>query len=131
MSGKEENPIEKVSDCIDQAIEDAAEAVTGTAHVQHVTINNYGAASLDGAKSVGVAYAFWFFLGWFGGHKFYLRKTAVGVAYLVLGLLTLIISLISLALLGWITGIPLTVLLIIDVFTIPNQVRQFNAENLN
>lgn len=61
------------------------------------------------AKDVGITYLIWLFFGTFGGHKFYLGKPGMGVAYLLtLGFL-------------WI-GV------IIDLFTIPRQVRAINAE---
>lgn len=59
------------------------------------------------AKSLGVAYVLWFFLGIFGGHQFYLRKTGRAIGYLLT--------------LGW-----LTVGLWIDLFTLPSQVRAVN-----
>ena len=37
-------------------------------------------------KEACVAYALWFFLGYFGAHNFYLRRTGVAVAQLVLTL---------------------------------------------
>jgi TM2 domain-containing membrane protein YozV len=58
-------------------------------------------------KEVGIAYLFWFFLGVVGGHKFYLGRTAIGIAYLfTLGFL----------LVGF----------FIDLFTLPGQVRKAN-----
>lgn len=61
------------------------------------------------AKDVGVAYVIWLLLGTLGGHKFYLGKPGIGVAYLLtLGFL-------------WV-GV------LIDLFTIPAQVRRVNAE---
>jgi TM2 domain-containing membrane protein YozV len=60
-------------------------------------------------KSTGLAYLFWFFLGIFGGHQFYLGKTGRGLLYLfTLGILFV--------------G-PL-----IDLFTLPSQVRQVNTQ---
>ena len=44
-------------------------------------------------KSTGVAYLLWFFVGGFGGHRFYLGKTGTAVAQLIItvvGLFTLI-----------------------------------------
>ena len=44
-------------------------------------------------KSTGVAYLLWFFLGGFGGHRFYLGKTGTAVAQLIItivGFFTLI-----------------------------------------
>jgi TM2 domain-containing membrane protein YozV len=36
----------------------------------------------DVKKSAGVAYAFWFFLGGFGAHRFYLGQIGLGLAML-------------------------------------------------
>ena len=60
-------------------------------------------------KSVGVAYVLWFFLGLLGIHHFYLGKTGRGLLWLF-------------------TGALLTVGLWIDLFTLPSQVRQVNAQ---
>ncbi|GAA1737002.1 TM2 domain-containing protein [Luedemannella helvata] len=60
-------------------------------------------------KSVGVAYALWFFLGVIGVHQFYLGNTIRAVTYIFT--------------LGWL-GIGL----LIDLFTIPSQVRKANGE---
>jgi TM2 domain-containing membrane protein YozV len=62
-----------------------------------------------GAKSVGVAYVLWFFLGVIGVHKFYLGKTGIGISYIFT--------------LGWV-GIGL----LIDLFTLPSQVRRANGQ---
>lgn len=71
-------------------------------------------------KSVGVAYALWFFLGSLGIHKFYLNQTRWGITYIALFILGLItteigVGLLILALLGF--------FLLYDLFTIPKQVR--------
>ena len=60
-------------------------------------------------KSVGVAYVLWFFFGLLGIHHFYLGKTGRGLLWLF-------------------TGALLTVGLWIDLFTLPAQVRQVNAQ---
>ncbi|NIA22445.1 MAG: NINE protein [Anaerolineaceae bacterium] len=58
-------------------------------------------------RTTGTAYLLWFFLGFLGVHKFYLGKPVLGVLYAcTLGFL----------------GIGL----IIDLFTIPTQVRAIN-----
>ncbi|MGA8118019.1 MAG: TM2 domain-containing protein [Actinocatenispora sp.] len=62
-----------------------------------------------GQKSVGVAYALWFFLGVIGVHQFYLGKVGRGVSYILT--------------LGWL-GIGL----LIDLFTLPGQVRKANGQ---
>lgn len=60
-------------------------------------------------KETGIAYLFWFFLGAVGGHKFYLGKIGLGVAYLL-----------TLGFLGF--GV------LYDLFTLPSQVRKHNEE---
>lgn len=59
-------------------------------------------------KSTGVAYLLLFTLGFFGGHQFYIGKIGRGVGYLFTG--------------GWF-GVGL----LIDLFTLPSQVRTINA----
>lgn len=71
-------------------------------------------------KSTGVAYLLWFFVGGFGGHRFYLGKTGTAVAQLIItvvGLFTLIPLII--------TGIWL----LVDAFLIPAIVRE-NTESV-
>ena len=60
-------------------------------------------------KSLGVAYVLWFFLGVFGVHHFYMGKIGRGILWL----LTL-----GLAGIGWLW----------DLFTLPGQIRQVNAQ---
>lgn len=60
-------------------------------------------------KSTGVAYLLWFFLGVFGIHHFYLGKAGRGVAYLL-------------------TAGFVGVGLLIDLFTLPAQVRNVNTQ---
>jgi hypothetical protein len=97
-------------------------------------------------KSTGLAYVLWFFLGTLGIHQFYLGKAGRGVFYLVLGIVgwvALIISLTSLAvadpaamsdasaggmaigsIVAIIVFVVLAVFLLIDLFTIPRQIRK-------
>lgn len=60
-------------------------------------------------KETGIAYLFWLFFGFVGGHQFYLGKIGRGLLYLftfgILGVGTLI-----------------------DLFTLPSQVRQVNTQ---
>jgi len=59
-------------------------------------------------KSTGVAYALWFVFGLIGGHQFYLGHVGRGLFYLfTLGGF----------LIGW----------MIDLFTLPDQVRRVNT----
>jgi len=65
------------------------------------------------SKSALVAYLLWFFLGLFGAHNFYLERTGVAVAQLILTL-TLVGLLISFF---WV---------LVDAFLIPAWVRTHN-----
>lgn len=76
-------------------------------------------------KTNGLAYVLWFFLGTLGIHKFYLRKTGLGILYLILGIVGystvwFVVGFIPLAVLA--------VLLVIDIFTIPAQVIAANQQ---
>lgn len=61
--------------------------------------------------SVGVAYVLWLLLGALGGHQFYLGKPGRGVLYLL-------------------TGGVLLIGVVIDLFTLPSQVRAVNAQRM-
>lgn len=72
----------------------------------------------NASKSAGVAYLLWFFLGMLGGHRYYLGNIGIGALMTVCFLLGLVLL------------VPLIVPAIIalyDLFTIPAQVRKFNA----
>lgn len=62
-------------------------------------------------KDVGVAYLMWFFLGIFGGHRFYLGQTGLGILYLF-----------TLGLCGVGT--------LVDLFILAGAVRKVNAETV-
>jgi TM2 domain-containing membrane protein YozV len=81
-------------------------------------------------KSTALAYALWFFLGGLGIHKFYIGKTAMGVFYFLLlaGLTAGTITGMSKAMepamiIAGSCGLVLGILLLIDLFTIPRQIR--------
>jgi TM2 domain-containing membrane protein YozV len=64
-------------------------------------------------KQTVVAYLLWFFVGYFGGHNFYLGRTGVAVAQLILSLT--------------IIGLLITFFWhIVDAFLIPGWVRRQN-----
>ena len=69
-------------------------------------------------KSTGVAYLLWFFLGWFGAHRFYLGQTGTAVTQLLLLLLGWIPMFV-----GW---IALGIWLFVDLFLIPGIAREQN-----
>ncbi|WP_061964206.1 TM2 domain-containing protein [Demequina aurantiaca] len=60
-------------------------------------------------KSTGVTYVLWFFLGILGIHQFYMGKIGRGILYLL-------------------TGGVFGIMWIIDLFTIPGQLREVNAQ---
>ncbi|RAI44838.1 TM2 domain-containing protein [Rhodoplanes roseus] len=64
-------------------------------------------------KTALIAYLLWFFLGMFGGHNFYLKRTGVAIAQLVL----------TLTVFGAIVS---GVWILIDAFLIPGWIRQQN-----
>ncbi|MDD3446868.1 MAG: TM2 domain-containing protein [Zavarzinia sp.] len=74
-------------------------------------------------KSVGVAYLLWFFLGGFGGHRFYLGSVGLAVTQLVLTVLGAVLSFVGvgLALLA-VVGIWV----LIDAFLIPGMISAYN-----
>jgi len=64
-------------------------------------------------KTALVAYLLWFFLGLFGAHNFYLGRTGVAVAQLIISL-TLV-------------GMAITIVwALVDAFLIPGWVRRLN-----
>ena len=64
-------------------------------------------------KTALVAYILWFFLGLFGGHNFYLKRTGVAVTQLILTLT--------------IVGMVITIVwVLVDAFLIPGWVRNQN-----
>lgn len=74
-------------------------------------------------KSLFVSYLLWFFLGGWGIHKLYLNQPFQFFIYLGLAIFGSLLWLIGL---GWIIHIPLVILLIIDLFTIPSRVNAIN-----
>ena len=71
-------------------------------------------------KSTGAAYLLWFFLGGFGAHRFYLGQTGTAIAQLLLALLGWLPLFIGWAVLG--------IWLIVDLFLIPNIIRDENMK---
>lgn len=74
-------------------------------------------------KNTLLAYVLWFFVGYLGIHKFYLRAPISGVCYLGLFVVGDLLWLVGL---GWLLHIPLSILLIIDIFIIPGRVNRVN-----
>lgn len=72
-------------------------------------------------KSTGVAYLLWFFLGGFGGHRFYLGRTGSGAAMLALMILGILFSAVGVGVFI-VLGVGLWAL--IDAFLIPGMISQ-------
>jgi TM2 domain-containing membrane protein YozV len=70
----------------------------------------------DANKKIAVvAYILWLFLGWFGGHNFYLGRTGVAITQLIL----------TLTVIGWLITI---IWVFVDAFLIPSWVRRENNQ---
>ena len=82
--------------------------------------------SLSGeGKNMVVAYLLWFFIGWFGVHRFYLGKISSGVAQLLLLVIGWITTLIFV---GWLLLIPLFVWWALDAYFVQLYVTEYNAQ---
>ena len=78
-----------------------------------------------GKKSAGTAFLLWFFLGGFGGHRFYLGQTGPAIGMIVLNLL------------GWLTLVfvvgffllgALSIWWLVDAFLISGWVQKHNSD---
>jgi TM2 domain-containing membrane protein YozV len=74
-------------------------------------------------RSMGISYLLWFFLGGFGGHRFYNGKTGSAIAQLVLTLIGIVLSLIAI---GVLILLPVAIWVLVDAFLIPGWVRDYN-----
>ncbi|RWL87733.1 MAG: TM2 domain-containing protein [Mesorhizobium sp.] len=77
------------------------------------------------AKSAGVAYLLWFFLGALGAHRFYLARTGTAIAQLlffIFGWMTIVIGI------GALLLIPLAIWVLVDAFLIPGMIQRHKAE---
>ncbi len=78
------------------------------------------------AKSVWKAYLLWLFLGWFGGHRFYLGYINSAIFLILMSSLGLMLTLIHFA--GVFVLFAPGLWLLVDAFIIPAIVRHQNAE---
>jgi TM2 domain-containing membrane protein YozV len=74
-------------------------------------------------KSALLAYILWFFLGWFGLHRFYLGRTGSAIGVLVLHALSWLTHFI---LIGFVGFAILAVWWVIDALLIPGMTRDYN-----
>lgn len=68
-------------------------------------------------KSTGVAYALWFFLGMFGGHRFYAGRAGTAVVILLLTLVGIVLLPLLIVPAAW---------ALVDAFLIPDWIRSYN-----
>lgn len=73
-----------------------------------MAMRSHGPALLP-PKSMYITYLLWLFLGVFGVHQFYMGKMGRGILYLL-------------------TGGVFGIMVIVDLFTIPGQLRNVNAQ---
>jgi TM2 domain-containing membrane protein YozV len=75
-------------------------------------------------KSMAVSYILWFFVGVFGGHRFYNGRTGTAVTQLLMWIFgALLVSAFGL---GLLLLIPLGLWLLLDAFLIPGWVNDHN-----
>ncbi|HEY4250008.1 MAG TPA: TM2 domain-containing protein [Roseomonas sp.] len=74
-------------------------------------------------KSAVVAYLLWFFVGWFGAHRFYLGRTGSAVAMLIITLASFALTVMIIGVFGF--GV-IGIWLLVDAFLIPGMIA---AEN--
>lgn len=75
-------------------------------------------------KSAVIAYLLWFFVGGFGGHRFYSGRTGSGIAQLVLLIVGIVLAPIGI---GLILLVPLGIWVLVDAFLIPGWIRLQNV----
>jgi TM2 domain-containing membrane protein YozV len=79
-------------------------------------------------KSTLVAYLLWFFLGWLGGHRFYLGATGSAIAMLIITIVSTLLVFFGIGLLGL---LAIGIWALVDAFLIPGMVRNQNNELIN
>lgn len=74
-------------------------------------------------RSAGIAYLLWFFLGFFGLHRFYLKRTGSAVTMLAL---TLVSSALTVVAVGYLGLLVVGVWWLIDALLIPGIAQSYN-----
>ncbi|MEX3686430.1 TM2 domain-containing protein [Paraburkholderia sp. BR14263] len=75
-------------------------------------------------KSVGVAFLFWFFLGYLGAHRFYTGRALTAIAQIAL---TLVGAATTWAGIGFFLLIVVGIWVLVDAFMLPGIVRRYNV----
>lgn len=76
-------------------------------------------------KSVGVAYALWFFFGMFGAHRFYLSQSGTAAAILVITVFSFFLMIVGI---GFFTIWIAVVWVFVDLFLIPGMTQRYNTD---
>ncbi|MDO9498472.1 TM2 domain-containing protein [Falsiroseomonas sp.] len=76
-------------------------------------------------KSALLAYLLWFFLGYFGAHRFYLGRIGSGIAMLVIFLVSFPLAYVLIGMLGFLV---IFIWWLVDALLIPGIVAQHNAD---
>lgn len=71
------------------------------------------------AKSIGASYLLWFFVGGFGGHRFYLGRTGSAIVMLLLTLVGIALSVVGI---GFALLAIVGIWALVDAFLIPGMV---------
>lgn len=76
-------------------------------------------------KSIGVAYLLWFFVGYLGGHRFYVGKTGTAIIQLITSIVGACTAMIGVGL--FVIGL-VGIWILIDAFLLPGIVRSHNVQ---
>jgi TM2 domain-containing membrane protein YozV len=79
-------------------------------------------------KSVGLAFLLWFFLGVFGGHRFYLERAASAVVMLIITIVSWLLVFVGVGVIGILV---IAIWALVDAFRIPGWVRAINTNALD
>ncbi|MCM2291286.1 TM2 domain-containing protein [Allorhizobium sp. BGMRC 0089] len=73
------------------------------------------------AKSIGASYLLWFFVGYLGGHRFYLGQKGTAIAMLLLTIVGAVTSFIGV---GMVLLVIVGIWALVDAFLIPGMVAE-------
>jgi len=79
-------------------------------------------------KDTLVAFLLWWFLGLFGGHRFYCNRAGSGAAMLIISLVSVPLCYVCV---GFIGMLAIAIWWIVDAFCLPAWIEQYNQEVMN
>lgn len=107
------------SSCGNEINEDAIVCIKcGCATQKHIL------SQQKNSKDIRVAYLLWFFLGYFGGHRFYLGKTRSAIIMLICSILSWLLFILIVPLLA------MFIWWVVDAFLIPNMIKDLDNSDL-